>query len=372
MLGDFLKAFAENSVTPLTLQEVKGLVPGTAIVAVKDPSELSNGGLPTDIRFGIRAEEEDEIILQNPISDDWDKPYFQITAFDVDFLQMHFYLYGEKINTNPQATLQRAKERLYFDIEALRSKPGDDFVDECITGLSIEEIFAQYDPSSGQHWWTPLIVDSRFIIQQATSSLDSIISEMEKQGKPTVHIEVARLAISKLSTLKPVKLPEVEHHGILIERARLIHFSNWRIRTNSFMEFIETTANSAHGGAAGGKEEQIDVAGRLFTRNRAVWVFCTEGVKGRYWGTYSLFTNNCEHFSRACREKRRESCQVVKQGIEVIKALLNAAPLPFFGSLISQVVVLLINIWKPEDAHEGPIWKKYATFDELKRIFDNA
>ena len=93
MLGDFLKDFAENNVTQLSLQEVKRLAPGTAIVAVKAPGELSNGGVPTDIRFGIRAEEEDEIILQNPIIDDWDKPCFQITAFDVDFLQMHFYLY---------------------------------------------------------------------------------------------------------------------------------------------------------------------------------------------------------------------------------------------------------------------------------------
>ena len=371
MLGDFLKDFEEGCVKKLTLQEVKELAPGTAVVALKDPSELSNGGLPTDIRFGIRAEEEDVIILQNPLSDDWDNPYFQITAFDIDFLQMQFYLYGEQKNKDLSATLNRAKERLYTDIEVLRSKAGDDFVDECITGLSVVDIFAQYDISSGQHWWTPLIVDTKFIIEQARAALDSAIAEKKQQGEATVTLETSSYLLSHLpASKKPIALPEVEHHGILIERARVIHFSEGRIRTNGFGKFLETTPNSAPGGPAAGEKEQIELAGRLYTRNRAVWVFCTEGVKGRYWGTYNLLTNNCEHFSRACRENRRVSAQVINQTIDAINTILSNI-LPLIGALVVGVISILQKLFMPPII-VGPIENRCVNYEELKRIFDNA
>ncbi len=374
MLGDFLKDFRDKELRALSAGEVKKLAPGTALVAVASPDRLSNGGLPSDIRFAIRAEEADTLIMQMPVSYDWNKPLFQINRFPVDMLQIaHFYTYAADSNLDLNATLQRAEERVDNLTDDLRSFPGDDFVDECITGEKAEDLFARYVPASGQHWWTPLIVDSGFILDQTCVALNEAKQNATKpMEKYRISILQKSLNFLKTRIPKDANLPQVEHHGILIERGRVIHFSAHHIRADLFTKFMDTTDNTPPGGTAAGQNEQAEVQERLYTRNRAVWVFAREGREPGYWGKYNLFLNNCEHFSRACRENRRASCQVIDNSIKALQKLLGVAPLPGLGALVAAVANALLELTRPQDIVVGPVKNKHAHFNELKEIIESA
>lgn len=307
MLGDFLKKIAAGEVQELSLSEVKLLTPGTAVVLIKNPDDLLNGGLPSEMLFAIRDDTSpDYVICQyHPSLDEWNNPLFQIIRYDVAEMKgWRFFRYGDEINEAPSETLKRAKDRLGECNKHLRSWVGDDFVDECITGYTIEEIFSQYHDCAGQHWWTPLQVSWGFIREQLEKALENA---PDKKERARIFKRLASLVSDE------VKLPMVEHHGIVIERAEIIHFSELKIRWGRFDSFIETTPNSPFGGPAGGVSAQSDVKERLATRNRAVWVWQCEALNPGYWGEYNLFTNNCEHFCRACWENRRISIQVVNK-----------------------------------------------------------
>lgn len=314
MLGDFLKKIAAGEAQELSLPEVKQLTPGTAVVLIKNPDDLLNGGLSSEMLFAIRDDMcPDYVICQYPPSPyEWNDPLFQIIRYDVAEMKgWRFFRYGDEINEAPSETLKRAKACLGKDNKHLRSWVGDDFVDECIRGYTIEEIFSQYHDCAGQHWWTPLQVSWGFIREQLEKALENA---PDKKESARIFKRLASLVSDE------VKLPMVEHHGIVIERAEIIHFSELRIRWGRFDAFIETTPNSPFGGPAGGVSAQSDVKERLATRNRAVWVWQCEALKPGYWGEYNLFTNNCEHFCRACWENRRISIQVVNKTIEVFPA----------------------------------------------------
>lgn len=373
MLGDFLKDFRDKELRALSAEEVKKLPPGTALVAIENPDHLRAGGLPSDIRFCIRAAEADTVLLQNPISYDWDKPLFQIIRFPVEMLPRHYFIYAGLENATPAGILQRAESRLDEILHELRSFIGDDFVDECITGEKAEDLFARYVPESGQHWWTPLIVDRGFILDQTCVALNEAKQNATKpMEKYRISILQKSLNFLKTRISKDANLPQVEHHGILIERGRVIHFSAHHIRADLFTKFMDTTDNTPPGGTAAGKNEQAEVQERLYTRNRAVWVFAREGREPGYWGKYNLFLNNCEHFSRACRENRRASCQVIDNSIKALQKLLGVAPLPGIGALVAAVANALLELTRPQDIVVGPVKNKHAHFNELKEIIESS
>lgn len=368
MFGDFLKEFDEGRLQSLTAEEVKQLPPGTALVAIENPDHLRDGGLPSDIRFCIRAAEADTVLLQNPISYDWDKPLFQIIRFPVEMLPRHYFIYAGLENATPAEILQRAESRLDEILHELRSFIGDDFVDECITGKETIEIYTQYVPACGQHWWTPLSVPASFLLEQAQNALqDKENNEQDTSIFNRLKIKSLRMALKISASRVPqnFKTPPVEHHGIVIERGRVVHFSNYHIRVGLFKQFIETTDNTPPGGSAAGNTDQTDIKGRLFTRNRAIWIFCQEGRTPQFWGKYNLFTNNCEHFSRACREKRRFSYQVIDNAVKALNTLLEL--FPGIGPAVARV---LIDILGPPFGY--PVKNKHASIDELNQIIESS
>lgn len=339
LLGHFLKQIAQSSsdlLAPDTLQ------PGNVVVAVSDMQQLRETGLPTGLRFGIISG-ENEVICQCCMTESAEipkEPQFMIkklplNEFAGDGARLYICSYPCRRNAEMIAMAARMHEGVTY--YKLRSYPGDDFVAECLTGLSSEELVEQ-DSRIGQHWWTPLQMTLR-------------------QG-------MKWLGLGKYASLLPdsadIQVFDQTHHGIAIEGDQVIHFSTRRvpdgsnrIKADSLQEFHSIGDNESSGSAVKYKVETPEQ--RLTSRNRAVWVFS----HAESWGGYNLMENNCEHFSRYCRVGKKESRQVIAAALEAMGALMASLPksTPFRPLLIA-LALLMKNgarlLGRPEPAKDEP------------------
>lgn len=339
LLGHFLHNILENKPEPAAADTLQ---PGTAVVAVDNMQQLRETGLPCSLRFGIVSKEQ-QIICQCCIteSDTVPKsPEFIIRKLDIqEFMGNEGELYTFHIPESLDAyeVQLKAAMRVGRSYHRLRSYPGDDFVAECLTGLSSEELVEQ-DSKIGQHWWTPLQMTLR-------------------QG-------MKWLGLGKYTPLLPnsadIQVFDQTHHGIAIEGDHVIHFSTRRvpdgsnrIKADSLQEFRSIGDNESSGSAVKYKVETPEQ--RLTSRNRAVWVFC----HAESWGGYNLMDNNCEHFSRYCRVGKKESRQVIAAALEAMGALMASLPksTPFRPLLIA-LGLLMKNgarlLGRPEPAKDEP------------------
>ena len=320
ILGHFLKAIAEKA--PQAISEA---TPGTPVVAASNMKELSETGLPAILRFGI-VSAPGRIICRRCVSGDIDSASFCVEELaSEDFLADGCRLYP--CEGAPSATgdpLARAQARLGEQTKALLSYTGDDFVAECLTGETTEELLRR-SPNAGQHWCTPFRITPKevftLINHYSPMSIDEkkFISTLEKY----------------VPNFSGMSLLDQTHHGIAIEAEQVIHFSSCRlsedvarIKTDSIENFMLWRTGTREGGPVVYKEETP--AQRLTSRNRAIWVFCHASE----WGEYQLLTNNCESFSRYCRVGKKESRQVVGRFVEITAMLSRLLlKLPIKGSL---------------------------------------
>ena len=337
LLGHFLKQI-EQSAPPLASPEA--LVPGCVVVAVGHMQQLRDTGLPCAVRFGI-VDHHRNIICQRCVTESAavpEAPEFiihrlPIQEFMGDYKEL--YLYDIPDNRSIESILMSARMHVGIAYYRLRSYPGDDFVAECLTGLSSEELVAQ-DSKIGQHWWTPLQMTLR-------------------QGLKWLGIDVPT---GWLPDVADVQVFDQTHHGIAIEGAQVIHFSTCRvpddsnrIKTDSLHEFRSIGDNENSGSAVKYKTETPEL--RLNSRNRAVWVLC----HAESWGRYNLMDNNCEHFSRYCRVGKKESRQVVAAVMEAMGVLMSSLPksLPFRPLIIALGLIMKNGarvLGRPEAAKE--------------------
>ncbi len=321
LLGHFLHNLLENKPEPAAADTLQ---PGTAVVAVDNMQQLRETGLPCSLRFGIVSKEQ-QIICQCCITESDtvpESPEFIIRKLDIqEFAGSDGELYTCQVpgSLDAHEVQLKAAMRVGRSYYHLRSYSGDDFVVECLTGLSALEL-AEQSPRVGQHWWTPL----RMTLRQGMKWLGG--------GKYA----------SLLPDSADVQVFDQTHHGIAIEGDQVIHFSTRRvpdesnkIKTDSLKEFRSIGDDTNSGSPVKYKEETAEI--RLTSRNRAVWIFC----HAHAWGGYNLADNNCEHFSRYCRAGRKESRQVVAAAMELGGLILGSVPeyLPFpltrlLGSLI--------------------------------------
>ena len=321
LLGYFLHNILENKPEPAAADTLQ---PGAAVVAVGNMQQLRETGLPCSLRFGIVSKEQ-QIICQCCVSEADTVPEsleFIIRKMDIqEFTGGNAELYTCHIPGSLDACEVQLKAAMRVGTQTyqFRSYPGDDFVAECLTGLSALEL-ARQSPRAGQHWWTPL--------------------------RMTLRQGMRWLGVGKYASLLPdsadVQVFDQTHHGIAIEGDQVIHFSTRRvpdesnkIKTDSLKEFRSIGDDTNSGSPVKYKEETAEI--RLTSRNRAVWIFC----HAHAWGGYNLADNNCEHFSRYCRAGWKESRQVVAAAMELVGLILASLPeyLPFpltrlLGSLI--------------------------------------
>lgn len=342
LLGYFFQWINGDMSVPANPEELE---PGSVVVAVADMQSLRETGLPCPLRFGIITETA-EIICQwceNASDEIPELPQFTVKKLDVDtFKKEGGQLYafprtGKPGLRDPKMVLMAAKMRIDLTYHELRSFPGDDFVQECLTGHSPDELIEK-EPNAGQHWWTPLQMTLR-------------------QGLKWLGVDVPD---GWLPQAADVQVFDQTHHGIAIEGEQVIHFSTRRvpgganrIKTDSLREFRSIGDDDRSGSPVKYKEETPEQ--RLRCRNRAVWVFCHADS----WGSYNLMDNNCEHFSRYCRVGRKESRQVIAAVLEALGALVEILPksLPF-RPLIIALGLLMKNgarvLGRPEAAREDP------------------
>ena len=130
-----------------------------------------------------------------------------------------------------------------------------------------------------------------------------------------------------------------QHHGILIEDNWVIHFARCRVPDNSNqikLDTLDTFCNITPYAEPGGPcdyKEDTEYK-RILHRNRAVWIL----FHAKEWGSYNLFTNNCEHMSRACKVGRKQSAQVTNG---VAQTALAALGLLFPGSIAARLAAML-------------------------------
>lgn len=306
LLGHFLQYIAQQNLAPANADT---LVPGSVVAAVGNLQQLKDTGLPCFLRFGVLVNAQ-EVICQCCVTESDkvpEKPEFLIKRISLEEFEgeeTELYALDTKDKYKPDRMLMAAQMREGICYYCLRSYPGDDFVAECLTGLSHEELVEQ-EPRTGQHWWTPLQM-------------------MLLQG-------LKWLGLGKYASLLPdsadIQVFNQTHHGIAIEGDQVIHFSTRRvpdesnrIKADSLKEFRSIGDNESSGSAVKYKVETPEQ--RLTSRNRAVWVFC----HAESWGGYNLMDNNCEHFSRYCRAGKKESRQVIAAALEAMGALMESLP----------------------------------------------
>lgn len=337
LFGHFLKQINDDLPVPAMPECLK---PGSIVVAVADMQQLRDTGLPCSLRFGITTE-TGEIICQwceCEMSEIPEAPRFTIKKLDIETFteggrQLYVFPYSGK--REQRLVLLEAKMRMDISYSVLRSYPGDDFVAECLTGLSSEEL-VEKEKKVGQHWWTPLQMTLR-------------------QGLKWLGVDVPD---GWLPQAADVQVFDQTHHGIAIEGDQVIHFSTRRvpgganrIKTDSLKEFRSIGDDDRSGSPVKYKEETPEQ--RLRCRNRAVWIFCHADS----WGSYNLMDNNCEHFSRYCRVGRKESRQVLSAAMEALGSLISVLPRSVpFRPLIMALGILMRNIarvlGRPESAKE--------------------
>lgn len=314
LLGHFLKQIGEGEATAVN---IKDLAPGSIAVAVQDMPRLRETGLPSTLRFGIVISEH-KVVCRCCEEESIERPRFVVKELsDEEFAADGMSIYECKISgkRSPQLVVMAARMNVGIQAHRICSYPGDDFVAECLTGLSSEELVAA-DSKIGQHWWTPLRMTLR-------------------EGLMWLGVKVPA---GWLPTAADVQVFDQTHHGIAIEGDSVIHFSTRRvpdganrIKTDSLREFRSIGDDDLSGSAVKYKEETPEQ--RLNSRNRAVWVFCHADS----WGAYNLMDNNCEHFSRYCRVGKKESRQVIAAVMEALGELISILPrsIPFRPLIIA-------------------------------------
>ncbi|MBQ5666278.1 MAG: lecithin retinol acyltransferase family protein [Akkermansia sp.] len=313
MLGHFLKKVELEGYTP-----AGELRPGMAVVGVSDARQLERYGIAGTIQFAI-VSDNGTLIYQSCLGNDINSCGFSIQDSSVQFFKKQYgelYIYHIENELPPEQVLQQAKDRMRKQLDTpltgLRSYVGDDFVDECLTGGNVLEQIEQ-DASAGQHWQVPLNIDVKLVARQLKAHPKIQRMLKKKILNPTVH--------------------EGTHHGIALEAGQMLHFSTCRtpddsnrLKLDPQTIFHNISHTSMNGTAVVYKEETTEM--RLLSRNRAVWwLFHAEA-----WGEYCIFSNNCEHFSRYCREGKKRSIQVAKAFVQFI---ISVAPMaiPYLGSL---------------------------------------
>lgn len=322
LFGYFLQYIAESTPAPVSREQIQ---PGSVVVAAADMQQLRETGLPCALRFGI-ATEAQEIICQCCETDAEAIPenlQFTVRKLSLDdFVQgdRRLYIFPYTGKREPEMILLSAKMRMDGTYRELRSYPGDDFVAECLTGLSAAELIEKA-PMAGQHWWTPLQMTLR-------------------EGLKWLGVDVPA---GWLPQAADVQVFDQTHHGITIEANQVIHFSTRRvpdgsnrIKADSLREFRSIGDDELSGSPVKYKEETPGQ--RLRSRNRAVWVFC----HAESWGGYNLMDNNCEHFSRYCRVGRKESRQVIAAFLGAVGTLISILPktLPYRPLIIALGLLL--------------------------------
>lgn len=337
LLGHFLQYIAQQHLASV---HTDTLAPGSVVVAVGNLQQLRDTGLPCRLRFGVVVNAQ-EVICQccETESDEVpERPEFLIKRMSLEEFageETELYTLDTRDKYKPDRVLMAAQMREGICYYCLRSYPGDDFVAECLTGLSHEELVEQ-EPRTGQHWWTPLQMTLR-------------------QGLKWLGFDVPQ---GWLPEAADVQVFDQTHHGIAIEGNQVIHFSTRRvpdeanrIKADSLKEFRSIGDNELSGSAVRYKTELPEQ--RLNSRNRAVWVFCHADT----WGGYNLMDNNCEHFSRYCRTGKKESRQVIAAALGALGALMTSLPrsMPFRPLIIALGLIIKngsIVLGKPEAEKE--------------------
>lgn len=364
MLGHFLKIYKKEAAPVWSADELKEQEPGTCVVALKAHEVLLAEGTSVEMQFGVWAG-EGKLIVQKSLTEEWKYATFFVDYMEADGDWKYVRYESPYGDENKAETLKRAKERLHKLSKELRSYPGDDFVDECLTGKETLQLMERFHTRVGQHWWTPLQLPASYILEQFKHALARRVEKInleEQQEKKeekkaslwgrfktavastseNMYNNSVRKLYESVSKIKEVpdsiKTPMLQHHGIMLEGEQVVHFSGSRIRTGSFRGFCETTPGTEVGGAATG-EPQDAAEVRLVTRNRALMIYCVDAIKRGHWGDFNLLTNNAEHFCRACRSDKRESIQVFNAAINAVGTIL--ALLPGMGWVSSLLMMVL-------------------------------
>lgn len=323
MLGHFLKNIELKGYTP-----ARELHPGMAVVGIKNEENLEKYGMPEGMQFAI-VTDDDSLIFQLCIGEEIEHCKFCIQELSTSAFKKQYgeiYVYHMEGALPAEHVLKQAKNRLAGScsgrMESLRSYPGDDFVDECLLGNEIIDLI-QKEPAAGQHWVVPLDINLALIVRQL-------------QGHPAIQ------RILQNEALNPT-VHEGTHHGIALEANQMLHFSTCRTPDGINRLKLDPMAifnNISHTVKKGTPLYTSDTAeARLRCRNRAIWwLFHSEK-----WGEYCLFRNNCEHFSRYCREGEKKSEQVLHAALRLI---ISAAPLAipqlrgiaFLVPIIAQII----------------------------------
>lgn len=355
MLGAFIRAYKAGNISELqSIEILRSLPPGTPVVILQDPASIQSGGIGSQIAFAIVSATPGSLIMQRVESDSETGTVFHICEVIAE-PTFHYFTCPSGTLT-PEATLQRAQAQLGARYSnALRSFPGDDFVQECLTGLSIHDIIAQEADEIGQHWWTPLEVTPKQILDDLSEVITQKLADIPE--KETAWQATARkLAYKKLErTLNAIKntapekllnitLPQLEHHAILIEGAQCILFSGAGVRHMSKQDFCNTTPNTPIGGPAKGTpQDKHDVELRLLARNRAVRQLCRAGQGKGEWDDFNLILNNSEHFSRYCRSGEASCTQLRDKTITAVKTILSII-LPGWLTLMLDVILAQLDL----------------------------
>ena len=366
MLGHFLNKFRSGKAEVLNFESLKTLTPGTCLVSMESGGKNMTDGIPGKMLFGVWAG-NDKMIVQKALTEDWNTPVFIVTEHKV-LSTASYYAYESPYGSADKAkTLFRAQTNRDKIFKELRSYPGDDFVDECLTGKTMLQLMESVPQRVGQHWWTPLQLPAMYIVRQFQDELEKMVKEIDaeekkatsdasglpfwkrvgqkvKEIKDTVYNETIRKTYSAIALIKSlpdsVKTPMVEHHAIMLEANQIVHYYQDRIRVGLFHEFCDMTPNSAAGGPASG-DAQDSAAVRLITRNRAVMAHCLDVINPGYRGKFSLMSNNTEHFCRDCRSNKAESLQVRYSTINAVVSLVSVA-----SSMIPYANLVPANVWK--------------------------
>ena len=347
MLGDFIHAYTHGHSSPIS--NLSNLPAGTPVVAMDTPENLKEGQLCSRFFFALLSDTPGHLIGQNVISDSEEGVQFEVQEFEAP-AQLTYFTYEIPDMKLPDA-LKRAQAKIGHRYEhILRSYPGDDFVDECLTGRDIQGIFGNRKEEAGQHWWTPLEVTAQYVLDNLIELIEQEIAKpaptnenfLDRKARELKNKTLSLLpaAIKKVSLqkLQETTLPQLEHHAILIEGSQSILFTEGSIRFMSKTSFCNMTPDTPIGGPAKGLPQgKADVESRLNTRNRAVRRLCREATNAGEWGELNIILNNSEHFCRDCRNGVPSCTQLPDKIINAINSILGLI-LPGWASIVKDLI----------------------------------
>lgn len=286
--------------------------PGEPIVAVYRHEKLVNCGLVDGIKFGIKSSAI-SIILQVPLHhkkkhkeslDFLKEPGFAIREISLTEFQHGWEIctYEPEGFDTPEISLERAKEMLGISYHNLRSYPGDDFVQQCASGITSLQYFTRNAVIPCHH---ETVLSLNFYLGLKYLRLKMDLQDWEKK---ILTKEIHRVA----------------HHGLRIEGEHVVHFSQTRmqdfegrIKLDSINDFIEEDVCKEV------THPQWIPEVQMLARNRAVYIL----THRHEWGKYSFLKNNCEHFCYFCCEEIKKSTQVSQAAHTLIKKLIQTLPL---------------------------------------------